>query len=111
MKSESSGIFRSASEIALSEKRLASTWEKNIAAIPEARNEAFCAADSARSTAQRGRGRRTVGPQLVAYNERAESVGSLIAIFTASSNYWVNTRNLRVNIYPFEKKRKKKRKF
>lgn len=45
-----------------------------------------------------GRGRRTLGSQLVAYNERAESVGSLIAIFTASSNYWVNTRNPRVNI-------------
>lgn len=28
---------------------------------------------------------------------RAESVGSLIAVFTASSNYWVNTKNPRVN--------------
>jgi len=51
-----------------------------------------------------GRRRRTAGSQLVAYNERAKSVGSLIAIFTASSNYWVNMKNPRVNI-SFEKKR------
>lgn len=42
-------------------------------------------------------------------NERAESVGSLIAIFTASSNYWVNTRNPRVNT-SFEREKKGGRK-
>lgn len=77
-----------------------------------------CSETNANSTELRRKGReekgenetkQLVGLQLVAYNERAESVGSLIAIFTASSNYWVNTRNPRVNT-SFEREKEKREK-
>jgi len=101
--SETSGTSRSAGEIALSKNRL--TWKKRLWLF-QRQEMRHSVQRSQREAPHGGRGRRTAGPQLVAYNERAESVGSLIAIFTASSNYWANTRNPRVNI-SFEEKKEK----
>lgn len=90
---------------------IAATEERNTILLLD------CSETNANSTELRRKGReekgedetkQLVGLQLVAYNERAESVGSLIAIFTASSNYWVNTRNPRVNTSFEREKRKEK---